>query len=57
MIKNFYFFVFIYKRIQYGYKNYNVRQLVIQKTGEIWATMKDLEKGMGIKNIFDLVSK
>ena len=57
MIKNFYFFVFIYKRIQYGYKNYNVRQLVIQKTGEIWATMKDFEKGMGIKNISDSVSK
>ena len=29
----------------------------MQKTGEIWASMKDYGSGMGVKNISDLVLK
>ena len=31
--------------------------LRVQKTGEIWPSMKDVGSGMGVKNISDLVSK
>ena len=40
-----------------GYKNADVHILIIKKTGEIWASMKDSGSGMGVKNISDLVSK
>ena len=34
-----------------GYKNAVVHLLIIKKTGEIWSSMKDVGKGMGVKNI------
>ena len=40
-----------------GYKNANVGFLTIKKTGEIWVNMKDVGSGVGVKNIYDLVSK
>ena len=40
-----------------GYKNANVGFLTIKKTGEIWVNMKDVGIGVGVKNIYDLVSK
>ena len=40
-----------------GYKNANVHILIIKKTGEIWPSMKDIGRGMGVKNISDLVLK
>ena len=40
-----------------GYKNANVYILIIKKTGKIWPSMKDIGRGMGVKNISDLVLK
>ena len=40
-----------------GYKNARVHFLGIRKTNEIWASMKDVGSGMGVKNISDLVLK
>ena len=40
-----------------GYKNAGVHFLKIKKTDEIWASMKDSGKGLGIKNISDFVLK
>ena len=41
-----------------GYKNANVGFLTIKTTSEeIWANMKDVESGMGVKNLSDLVLK
>ena len=51
-----------------GYKNANVQFLTIKTTSEIWVSMKDIGvdikihlypfgRGIGVKNIFDLVLK
>ena len=40
-----------------GYKNANVGFLTIKKTGGIWVNMKDVGSGIGVKSIYDLVSK
>ena len=40
-----------------GYKNANVIFLTIKKISEIWVNMKDVESGMGVKNISNLVLK
>ena len=40
-----------------GYKNANVAFLTIKTTNEIWVSMKDIESGIGVKNISDLVLK
>ena len=40
-----------------GYINAGVHSLRVQKTGEIWPSMKDVGIGMGVKNISDLVLK
>ena len=40
-----------------GYLNAGVHLLRVQKTGEIWPSMKDVGSGMGVKNISDLVLK
>ena len=37
-----------------GYKNANVGFLTIATTSEMWVKMKDVESGMGVKNISDL---
>ena len=39
------------------HKNGGVQFLGVRKTGEIWPSMKDLGRGMGVKNISDLVLK
>ena len=31
--------------------------LIIRKTGEIWASMKNVHNGLGVKNISDLILK
>ena len=40
-----------------GYKNADVHFLKVRKTGEIWPSMKDVGRGIGVKNILDLVLK
>ena len=40
-----------------GYKNADVHILIIKKTGEIWPSLKDVGRVMGVKNISDLVLK
>ena len=40
-----------------GYKNAGVNLLIIKKTGEIWTKMKDIQNGLGVQNISDLVLK
>ena len=40
-----------------GYKNASVHFLKVKKTDEIWSSMKDVGRGMGVKNISDLVLK
>ena len=40
-----------------GYKNANAEFLTIKPTSEIWVSMKDVGSGMGVKNMFDLISK
>ena len=40
-----------------GYINAGVQFLRVQKTGEIWPSMKNVGSGMGFKNISDLVLK
>ena len=37
-----------------GYKNTKVDSLSITTTSEIWVSMEDVGKGMGVKNISDL---
>ena len=39
------------------YINAGIRFLKIKKTDEIWASMKDSGRGLGVKNISDLVLK
>ena len=58
--KFFFFVVCIYKMYLIsgeGYTNAEVHFLRVQKTGEIWSSMKDVGCGMGVKNISDLVLK
>ena len=38
-----------------GYKKAGVHFLRVIKTGEIWVSMKNVHKGLGVKNISDLV--
>ena len=38
-----------------GYKNAKVDFLTVNTAGEIWVSMKDVQSGMGVKNISDLV--
>ena len=33
-----------------GYKNAGVHFLKVKKTDEIWSSMKDVGRGMGVKN-------
>ena len=39
------------------YRNANVHFLRVGKTDEIWPSMKDVGRGIGVKNISDLVLK
>ena len=40
-----------------GYINAGVHFLRVQKTGEIWPSMKNVGSGIGVKNISDFVLK
>ena len=40
-----------------GYKNDGAHFLRVRKTGEIWSSMKDVHKGLGVKNMSDLILK
>ena len=40
-----------------GYENAGVHFLRVRKTGEIWSSMKDVHKGLGVENIPDLILK
>ena len=40
-----------------GYKNAGVGFKRVRKTDEIWASMKNVGRGMGVKSISDLVLK
>ena len=40
-----------------GYKNAGVDLLRIKKTGEILTKMKDIQDGLGVQNISDLILK
>ena len=40
-----------------GYKNAGVAFKKVRKSDEIWVSMKDVRKSMGVKNISDLVLK
>ena len=40
-----------------GYKNAGVDLLIIKKTGEICIKMKDIQNGLGVQSISDLVLK
>ena len=37
-----------------GYKNANVDFLTIKATSKIWVSMKEVESGIGVKNMSDL---
>ena len=39
------------------YKNAGVHFLRVRKTVEIWSSMKDVHKGLGVKNMSDLILK
>ena len=39
------------------YKNAGVHFLRVRKTGEIQLSMKDVHKGLGVKNMTDLILK
>ena len=47
----------MYQMSAEGYKNAGVHFLIIKRTDEIWSSMKDVGRGMGVKNISDLVLK
>ena len=40
-----------------GYKNEGVRFLRVRETGEIWASMKNVNNGLSVKNISDVILK
>ena len=40
-----------------GYKNAGVDLLIIIKNGEVWTKMKDIQNGLAVQSISDLVSK
>ena len=40
-----------------GYKKAGVHFLRVRKSGEIWSSMKDVHKGLGVKNMSDPILK
>ena len=47
----------MYLVLSEGYKNAGVHFLRVKKTAEICSSMKDVHKGLGVKNMSDLVLK
>ena len=59
-IKKIYFIFCIYKMYLISaeeYKNAGVHILIIKKTGKIWASMNNVQDGLGVKNMSDLILK
>ena len=51
LVTNSFLFFYVYKLYLIsaeGYKNTGVDPLRINKTGEIWTKMKDIENGLGV---------
>ena len=40
-----------------GYKNARIHILITKKSDEIWVSMKNLHKGLGVKNMSDPILK
>ena len=40
-----------------GYKNTDVHILIIRKAAKIWGSMKNVQDGLGVKNMSDLIIK
>ena len=40
-----------------GYKNAGVHIFIIKKTGKIWASIKNVQDGLDVKNMSDLILK
>ena len=40
-----------------GYENAGVRFLRVREAGEIWSSVEDVNKGLGVKNVLDLILK
>ena len=60
LVKNIFLFFWIYKMYLIsteGYKNAGVDLLIIKRTGKIWTKMKDIQDGLGVQNISDLILK
>ena len=58
--KNFIYFLSVckmYLMSAEGYKNKNFDFLTIKATSEIWVKMKDVQNGLGVTNMSDLVLK
>ena len=52
----FIFFVYINFLISTkGYENAGVRLLIVKETGIIWVSMKNVQHGLGVQSISDLV--
>ena len=47
----------MYLIIKEGYKTANDYCLEIIKTGKLWVSMKNVDNGLGVKNVSDLVLK
>ena len=59
-IKKFYFIFCIFKMYltsAEGYKNTGVHILVIKNTDKIWASLKNIQDGLGVRNMSDLILK
>ena len=58
--KNFIYFLSVCKMYLIsaeGYKNKNFDFLTIKTTSEIWVKIKDVQNGLGVTNMSDLVLK
>ena len=58
--KNFIYFLSVCKMYLIsaeGYKNKNFDFLTIKTTSEIWVKMKDVQNGLGVTNMSDLILK
>ena len=51
------FFYKMYLILAEGYKNACVYFLRVRKIGKIWRNMKNIQDGLGVKNMSDLILK
>ena len=55
--KKKFFFYKMYLILAEGYKNACVYFLRVRKIGKIWRNMKNIQDGLGVKNMSDLILK